>query len=123
MQELQIIGHVGQDAQIKSSNGSSFISFTVAVSERYKNKEGVATETTTWFDVVNRTTELAQYIRKGDKIFVRGSLKASIYVDKSNNTKIGLGLNANKIELLSSKPKESESVADDAQSEKGDIPF
>jgi single-strand DNA-binding protein len=122
MQELQIIGHVGKDAEIKGSNGSNFISFTVAVSERYKNKEGINVETTTWFDVVNRTTELAKYIRKGDKIFVRGSLKASTYLDKSNNTKIGLGLNANKIELLSSKPNDENSEASDKETDT-DMPF
>ena len=40
MIKMQVIGHLGQDATVNNVNGKSVINFSVAHSEKYKNKDG-----------------------------------------------------------------------------------
>ena len=109
MQEITIIGNIGRDAQVKATNSSAFATFSVAVTEKYKDKDEVQQERTTWYDVIHKNVELAKYVKKGEKIFVRGALKPSLYKDKDNQTKLGLSISSNFIQLLSNK-KEEEKV-------------
>ena len=38
MIKMQIIGHLGQDSQVNDVNGKKVINFSVAHSEKFKNK-------------------------------------------------------------------------------------
>jgi len=55
MQKLVIIGNLGNDSKIVSSKngGESFVSFSVACNEAYKNAEGTNVEKTTWLSLRN----------------------------------------------------------------------
>ncbi|MCU0349911.1 MAG: single-stranded DNA-binding protein [Flavobacterium sp.] len=105
MQELMIIGNLGKDAEIKGTNGNEFMVFTVAVTEKYKDLEGVQKEKTNWYDCINKKTDLAKFIKKGEKILVRGKLQVSLYKDKEGNTKVNLSIQSNYLEFLSKKPE------------------
>lgn len=45
---MQVIGHLGQDATVNNVNGKSVINFSVAHSEKYKNKEGLEVNKSIW---------------------------------------------------------------------------
>jgi single-strand DNA-binding protein len=107
MQELNLIGHLGKDAEIKGGNGKEFSAFSVAVTERWKDKDDVQQEKTTWYDCISNKTGVAKYMKKGSKVFVRGNLKASIYQNKDKEHLVSLSVNVNMIELLDSKEKEN----------------
>lgn len=135
MQKLQIIGNLGSDAVVKDINGKKAINFSVAVSESYKNKEGVKVEKTDWYNCsrwvdAGGSAEVAKYLTKGTKVFAEGKLSAQTYVTKENKTGIDLRLSVSFLELIGGAKKEGEtSTATPAQSTAGnsevtdDLPF
>ncbi len=110
MERITIIGHVGQDATIKQGNHEPFITFSVAVSQRWKTAEGVQTESTQWYNCLYqpKTLTVAQYLRKGTKVFVEGRPKVGTYKNKEGATAVDFGIQVRGIELLSAKESEPE---------------
>jgi single-strand DNA-binding protein len=104
MQKLIIVGNVGQDAKIETTkNGKDYIKFSVATTK----KVGDNTQTT-WHDCVKWLYEgkgagVAQYIKKGDKIYIEGEVTANAYTTNSNELRATLNVNVQTIELLGSK--------------------
>lgn len=105
MIEIQIIGNLGADAENKKFNGNDFTVFSLASSERYKDKDGNLTTSTTWISCfLLNGKNILPYLRKGTTVFVRGSL--SVKVNKVKGTEyVNLNCNVSKIRLVSSQPK------------------
>lgn len=106
MQKIQVIGRIGKDAEIKDFGNSQVINFSVAVSEKYTNKQtGEITTNTTWFECSKwgNNTSIAQYIKKGGQIFVEGKINNRAWVDQSGTPQVTNGINVFEIELLGSK--------------------
>lgn len=108
MEQMQIIGHIGQDAKILNTNGVDWLKFTVACYSSFKKDDGTAVETTNWYNCTTKQTKIAPYLKKGTKVFVQGKLNTSIYKDSNNENKISRDLRAEKLELLSKKETETE---------------
>lgn len=102
MNNLQLIGNIGNDAQVKNVNGNEFVTFTMAVSKKYKKKDGTPVEQTDWFNVVSNRVALAQYLKKGTLIFCEGEISFSTYQDKENNNRVSMDVRERRIQLLSS---------------------
>lgn len=100
MLQCEIIGNIGNDAEIKKINGKENVSFNVAHSERYNG-----TENTTWVSVLmgGNGGNLVQYLKKGEKVFVRGRLSVNQYQDKNGQWRVGLNIYATEIQLCGSK--------------------
>ena len=112
MFKVEIIGYIGADARIVSTNGNEFVSFNVAHSEKRNDKE-----ITTWVGVTTQNTKLAQYLTKGTKVFVRGNASLRVYQNEQHQAVAGINVFANEIEFCSSnnaKPTTPQ-VADNAQ--------
>ena len=86
---VQLIGHLGQDPQVKHlENGSTLARFSLATTERYKNKQGERVEDTQWHSVVvwGNLAEIAEkYLQKGKEVAVEGKLNHRSYEDKEGN--------------------------------------
>ena len=48
MLQIEVIGNIGADAEIKEFGGKKYVSFNVAHSERRKDASGTTVESTTW---------------------------------------------------------------------------
>lgn len=120
MQQATIIGHIGQNAILQSGNGSEYVTFSVAVSEKYTNSDGQEVEQTDWWSCITRQKNLVQYLTKGTKVFCQGKIKPNLYKDRNNQYKAGLRLSCNLIELLSSK-KEGEKNQESVDNQIGEI--
>lgn len=110
MQKIQVIGRIGKDAEVKDFGNSQVINFSVAVSEKYTNKQtGEITTNTTWFECAKwgNNTSIAQYIKKGGQIFVEGKINNRAWVDQSGTPQVTNGINVFEIELLGSKDDNS----------------
>jgi single-strand DNA-binding protein len=87
LNKVQIIGNLGRDPEFKSlPSGQTVCNFTVAVTERYKNREGVQQETTEWFNVQfwGKQAEICnQYLKKGMPLYVEGKLRTRSWDDES----------------------------------------
>lgn len=103
MQKTQIIGRIGNDAEVREANsGNTVINFNVAVSERWKNKEGEKQEKTTWYRCSwwIKNTTISQYLTKGTQVYVMGTAKAEAYTNKDNEIVVNEGINVRSLELL-----------------------
>jgi single-strand DNA-binding protein len=113
MLQTTIVGHIGQDAEVKITNGKKSIQFSVCHSETWRNEDGTKAEKSTWVTVFTKQENLAPYLKKGNKVAVIGNTSLNCYKSqKDGNWNAGLTINANTIELLgeSNKDKIDESV-------------
>lgn len=117
MFQCEVIGNIGNDAEIKDFSGKKYVSFNVAHSERKKDAQGVVTESTVWVSVLwyGDGGGLTQYLKKGCKVFVRGRLSLKTYQDKHGNTQIAVNVNANEVTLCGLKGESQQAGATAAQ--------
>jgi len=127
-QKIVIVGYVGGDAEIKfTASGAQVATFSVATSEKWTDKTtGEKKERTTWFKVSawGRLCELAEnYVRKGDKILVEGTVHASAFLTREGNPAASLWLRANQFKFLGSSEQRSYSDQSDDLLDGEEIPF
>ena len=85
------------------------VTFSLAVSNRWKSTEGESKESTDWFNVEawGRQGEIcAQYLHKGSLLFLKGRLKTDKYDDKSGVTNDYTKVVAQATQMLVRKPEE-----------------
>jgi len=105
MVKLQVIGHLGQDATVNNVNGKTVINFSVAHSEKFKNKEGVEVNKSVWVSCAYWTdkTNVSNYLKKGTQVYVEGVPEAKTYRNQNTNEIMPqLSLRVTNIQLLSS---------------------
>ena len=85
--KVQLIGHVGNDPEIKSFDGGKKLAkLSIATNESYKNDKGEKVEETQWHNLVawGKTTEIIEkYVIKGKEIAIEGKLTHKSYEDKN----------------------------------------
>lgn len=88
LNKVQLIGMVGKDPEVRTAQDKKVASFTLATSERYKDKNGETKENTEWHNIVSwkQAEYVEKYIRKGAQIYVEGRLRTRSW-DDSNGTK------------------------------------
>ena len=87
--KVVLLGTVGRDPEVRSlgASGSTVTTVSIATSEAWKDKNtGQLTEQTEWHRVVfyGRLAEISgEYLRKGSKVYVEGSLHTRKWQDKT----------------------------------------
>ena len=86
-----LVGNVGRDPELKyTPSGTAVVSFSIATNERFKDKAGEWQDRTEWHNVKawQRTAEIvAEYVKKGSKVYVEGSLRTDSWEDKNTHEK------------------------------------
>lgn len=85
---VQLIGHVGQDPEVKTVNNKKVATLTIATNDFYFNEKGDKVEQTEWHRITawGKTAEIIEkYITKGKEIAVEGKLTHRSYDDKDGN--------------------------------------
>ena len=134
MQKVLLIGNLGRDPEVKySQQGMAIAQFSVATSERWKDKGGEPQEHTEWFAVkaFNRLAEIAvEYLHKGSRVYVEGRKRTESWDDKQTGVKHYRDLvYADRIEFLDSKGNgnghgdPAESVSGEPAVTDQDVPF
>ena len=105
MQRIELIGHIGQDAEVKDFNDNQVINFSVAVTESYTNKQGEKISNTTWYECAKwgNNTSVAQYLKKGTQVFVSGKPQSRAWQKEDGTLVSNLGVNVFNLTLLGSK--------------------
>ena len=103
-----LIGNLGQDPETKSlPSGSAVTNIRVATTEGWKDKQtGEKKEATEWHSVVffDRMAEIAgQYLKKGSKVYIEGSLRTRKWQDKNGNDRYTTEIRATDMQMLDSK--------------------
>lgn len=102
MIELLVLGNIGKDPTVNTVNGKTVINFSVAVTEKWKDVNGNQNEKTRWIDCAlwRETGNIAQYIVKGNKIFVKGVPDVSTYQKPDGSVVATQKLRVTYVELL-----------------------
>jgi single-strand DNA-binding protein len=86
-----LLGHVGKDPEVGSTTGgTTAANFSLAMSERYKDRSGEWQDRTEWHNLVAyaRGAEIVRdYVKKGAKLFVEGRLTTRSW-DKDSGKKM-----------------------------------
>ncbi|MBN9229694.1 MAG: single-stranded DNA-binding protein [Legionella sp. 40-6] len=103
-----LIGNVGGDPEVRYlPNGNAVATISVATSESWKDKNtGEKQDRTEWHRVVcfNRLGEIAgEYIRKGTKLYIEGSLRTRKWQDQQGQDRYTTEIVANDIQMLDTK--------------------
>lgn len=90
LNQCQFIGNLGADPEVRTfSNGGKVCNLRLAVTEKWKSREGERKEKTEWVQVSVFSEGLArvaeQYLRKGSKVYVSGKLSTRKWQDQSGN--------------------------------------
>lgn len=102
MFKVEAIGNLGADAVVRESNGSKFVSFRIAHSEKFEKNDGSKIERTQWIDVImsNTDSHVIPYLKQGVKVFVRGHASLRTYSSPKERMMVaGIQVNALEIEL------------------------
>ena len=113
LNQVNIIGNVGQDPEVRQVGDSSVVNFSIATSERYKDKPGQQQEVTQWHRVSfwGKPAEIiGQYVRKGSKLYVGGSLEYRKY-DKDGVEMTATNIKGKEFKFLDSKGEGSAPAA------------
>jgi single-strand DNA-binding protein len=95
MNSLTIAGVLGKDPELKQVGQDQVLSFTVADSQ---GKE----KPTLWWNCQmwgKRATTLQQYMAKGQKVTVSGSIQMREYTDKNGDKKTAMDVRVNDVAL------------------------
>lgn len=103
-----LVGNVGVDPDVRTMpNGNTVTTLSIATSESWKDKQtGEKQERTEWHRVVcfNRLGEIAsEYIRKGSKLYIEGSLRTRKWQDQQGQDKYITEIIASEMQMLDSK--------------------
>ena len=86
-----LVGNLGRDPEVRfSQDGTKIVNFSVATSERWKDKQaGEPREKTEWHRVVifnDRLADVAEkYLRKGSKVYIEGALQTRKWTGNDGN--------------------------------------
>ena len=115
LNRVQLIGHLGKDPESKfTPTGKKVTHFSVAISNRWKGKEGEPREYTEWVNIEawGRLGEVSQeYLKKGSLVYLEGRLKTEKYEDKEGETKFFTKVVALAVQFLDKKDKEEPVMA------------
>jgi single-strand DNA-binding protein len=87
-----LLGNVGKDPETKFlPSGQAVANFSIATSERFKDKSGEFQERTEWHNLVAyaRLAEIVRdYVKKGSKLYAEGRLTTRSWDDKDTGKKV-----------------------------------
>lgn len=102
-----LVGNLGNDPETRFlPSGGAVTNVSLATSRSWKDKNGVQQEQTEWHRVVffNRLAEIAgEYLKKGSKVYVEGSLRTNKWQDKEGVDRYTTEIIANEMQMLDSR--------------------
>lgn len=103
-----LVGTLGRDPETKTfPNGGSLTQFSIATSESWTDKNtGERKEQTEWHRIVlhNRLGEIAQqYLRKGSKVYIEGSLRTRQWTDQNGQERYTTEIRGEQMQMLDSR--------------------
>lgn len=107
LNKVMIIGNLGKDPEIRSTtSGQSVATFSLATSEKFKNKSGEQEERTEWHNIVlwGKLADIAaQYLTKGNSVYIEGRIQTRKWEGKDGNDRYTTEIVGDKMQMLGGK--------------------
>ena len=107
LNKVMLIGNLGKDPEVRyTTSGTAVASFSVATTDKIKNKSGEWEERTEWHNVTlwARLAEIAgEYLSKGKTVYIEGRLQTRKWQDKDGRDRYTTEIVGEKMQMLSAK--------------------
>ena len=110
LNKVMLIGNVGRDPEVRYLEGNSpnakVATFTLATTERYRDRNGELRENTEWHNIVawrNTADVVEKFVRKGTQLYIEGRLRTRSWDDQSGNKRYTTEVIADNLQLLGKK--------------------
>lgn len=113
MFKAEIIGNLGRDAELKRGNDGNYVVFNVCHSTKYRDREGNEVTNQLWASCTRNGDggRLMPYLKKGQKVYVRGNVSSRTYRGHDGNWHSGINIAVDEIELVGASPEVAASSA------------
>ncbi len=105
-----LIGNVGRDPEVRYLDGNNpnqgatkVAQFTLATTERYRDRNGELRENTEWHNIVcwrNSADVAEKFIRKGTQVYIEGKLRTRSWTDQTGNKRFTTEVTVDNLQLL-----------------------
>ncbi|MBP5219070.1 MAG: single-stranded DNA-binding protein [Bacteroidales bacterium] len=113
LNKVMLIGNVGKDPEVRyldgnnpNSGNTKVAQFTLATTERYRDRNGELRENTEWHNIVawrNSADVAEKFIRKGTQVFIEGKLRTRSWTDQTGNKRFTTEITVDNLQLLGKK--------------------
>ncbi len=123
-----LIGNLGRDPELTyTPNGAACAKFSIATTEKYRDKNEEWQERTVWHNIVawGRTAEIAkEYLSKGSPVYIEGRIDNRSYDDKDGNRRYISEVVVQRLQLLGGRRSDSSGGTTDfdQSAPQGDFP-
>lgn len=112
--EITVMGNLGKDPELRYfASGTASLRISIATREQWTDKDsGEVQENTQWHTaslVGNQAEIVAKYMKKGDKIWIRGPLQTKIYEDsRSGMNRLSVLVKVHDMKMIHTKIRHDE---------------
>lgn len=114
--KIIIVGNLGRDPELRyTPQGTAVCSFSVATSEKRKDKGGDLQDLTTWFRITmwgKQAETASKYLTKGKPVYIEGRLRIEEWTDRDGNNRQSLEVNATDMQFIGSGGRNDEYSSD-----------
>ena len=110
LNKVMLIGNVGRDPEVRyldgngqNGQGTKVATFTLATSEKYRDRSGELRENTEWHNIVawRQSADVAErFIRKGTQVYIEGKLRTRSWTDQTGAKKYTTEVTVDNLQLL-----------------------
>jgi single-strand DNA-binding protein len=110
LNKVMLIGNVGRDPDVRYLDGkdgnAKVATFTLATTERYRDRNGETRENTEWHNIVawRSTADVVErFVRKGTQVYIEGRLRTRSWDDQTGNKRYTTEIIVDNLQLLGKK--------------------
>ena len=107
LNKAMLIGNVGRDPEVRYLDGNSgqakVATFTLATTERYRDRNGETRENTEWHNIVawrNTADVVEKFVKKGTQVYIEGRIRTRSWDDQTGNKRYTTEIIADTLQLL-----------------------
>jgi single-strand DNA-binding protein len=102
--KVLLVGNLGKDPELRyTASGTAVANFSLATTERYKDREGQSQEKTEWHNIVawrQLAEKCGKYLQKGKQVYIEGRIQTRSYDDKDGNKRYVTEIVADQMRML-----------------------
>jgi len=100
-----LVGNLGKDPELRyTPSGTAVCTFSLATTDRFKNKQGEQQDRTEWHNIVvwaGLAEICGKYLTKGKQVYIEGRIQNRSYDDRDGNKRYISEIVANEMQMLS----------------------